>query len=620
MLRKGHLLALTVVLALVATLFAGCAGGATPTGTAATPTVAPKVLELTLWDSQMDTMPVVAQDVISDEIARLTGVRWKTLEGNNGVDAAQRFNVMVQSGTLPDVMWVTNGTANIWSQCKENDLTWSFSMDDFKNSAPEIYKRLDPVVVAATILPDGTFYGVPSWMPLSEYDKQQNPNFGEATGDWQSWMGDYDTGYVRDDILKQIFPDALGFDELYQASQKSGGLTLDDVLIPGLQTTEDLIAFFRKVKALDLQQDGNPVLPFGADGDFFKVMMCDAGGVHGNDWGIDFFNNNTNTYDLFYAKTEYKNLLSTWNQAAREGLLDPNYIVMKNEQKIEKLKRGDYAFVATLLLSGSDLNASAASFGRSYRYRPVLIPYSITKDFPGFWGCSANAAAFYLVNKKTVAQEDLPQLLNFYNFYLTKEGADLVNYGPESAGLWTVDANGKKTFKTQELIDSAINWQYTDGGKDTAYYGLVDGGPKNAYDARHYLFYMAQNNLWIPRLQAWPLPQTGTEADVYTQVAKVGRKTQQWQIDAIWQGVVNKPEIDAALVQFAPARSKVLSDVLPAVVFAKDDADFEKYYQMGLDIFNTEGDFATYKAAMEKYSQEFLAAHPEVQPIPWPVK
>ena len=610
---------LVTIFLLVFSLCSGCAV-TQPTAPEATPTSAPSILSLTLWDSQVDTMPAIQNDVISAEITKATGVEWKTLEGNNGLSTTERFNLMVSSGSLPDVLWVTNATPNIWSQCKENDLMWSLTMDDFTKSAPEIAKRLDPVVVAATVLPDGSFYGVPSWMPLSDYDKAQNPNFGAATNDWQSWTGDYNTNYVRDDILKTIFPDALDFNQLYEASKKTGGLTKEDILIPGLQTSDEIIAFLQKVKDLNLTQDGKTILPFAADGDFFKGTMCNSGGVHGNDWGIDFFNNNTKTYDLFYATDAYKAILKSWNGAARAGLLDPNYIVMKNEQKIEKMKLGEYAYIDTLLLSGNDLNDACASFDRSYRYRPVLIPYQLTENFPGFWGCSANAAAFYMLNKKTIKEADIPKVLNFFNYYLTPEGAEMVSYGPESAGLWELDAKGNKVFKTQELKDSAINWTYVDGAKDTAYYGLVDGGPKNAYDARHYIFYMAQNNLSIPRLKAWPLAMTGTEADVYTQVGTVDRKTQQWQIDAIWQGVVNKPEIDSAAVTFTPARGKVLNEVLPAIIFAKDDADFEKYYSIGLDTFNIEGDFAAYKAAMEKGSNDFLTAHPEIAPIAWPVK
>jgi len=611
--------AIATVFLLIFSLCSGCAiKEATPVPP--TPTPALETLEITLWDSQVDTMPVIQNDVITDEITKATGVKWKTLQGNNGLSTTERFNLMVSTSSLPDVLWVTNATPNIWSQCKENDLTWSLSMDDFTKNAPEIAKRLDPVVVAATVLPDNTFYGVPSWMPLSDYDKAQNPNFGAATNDWQSWTGDYNTIYVRDDILKTIFPTALDFNGLYEASKKAGGLTKSDVLVEGLQSSEEIIAFLEKVKALNLTQDSKTILPFAADGDFFKGTMCNSGGVHGNDWGIDFFNNNTKTYDLFYAKPEYKAILQMWNTAAREGLLDPNYIVMKTEQKIEKMKLGEYALIDTLLLSGKDLNDACVSFDRTYRYRPLLIPYKITKNFPGFWGCSANAAAFYMLNKQTIKESDIPRVLKFFNYYLTPEGAEMVSYGPESAGLWEKDASGNKVFKTQELRDSAINWNYVDGAKDTSYYGLVDGGPKNAYDARHYIFYMAQNNLAIPRLKAWPLAATGTEADVYTQVSTVDRKTQQWQIDAIWQGVVNKPEIDSASVTFAPARTKVLAEVIPAIIFAKDDADFEKYYAMGLNTFNVEGDFAAYKAAMEKGSSEFLAAHTDIAPLAWPVK
>lgn len=627
---SGRVLVLVLSLVLFITMLGGCGStGKDPTEVTVQSSEGPsssesgndytkEVLELSLWNSLADTITPVTEDIISPELTKRTGVKWKTVEGNNGVNVNQRFNVMVQSGEIPDVMWVTNNQPGIWSKCKENDLTYSLTMDDFSNYAPEIAKRLDPVVLAASLQPDKTLYGIPSWIPLSEYDKQQNPNFAEATNDWQSWMADYSMPLVRDDILKQIFPDAKSFEELADIVKKNGELTKEDVIVPGLETQEDLVEFLRKVKDLDLMQDGKPVMPFGADTDFFQYMMGEIGGLYTATQGIDFYNNNTGKYDLYYEKPEFKSMLAFWNSAAREGLLDPNYIVMKREQKAEKIQRGEYALISTWLIDGKTLNAACATFERPYRYRQLLLPIKVTKYYPGFSGCSSSAAAYYLINKQTVKKEDLPKVLNFFNYYLTPEGGDLVSWGPESAGLWEIGADGKKNFKTKELQDSSINWIYSEGSKDTRYYGLVDGNTGN--DCRHYILYMAANNLSMPRLQDWPLPLTGTEDDVFNLMGKVDRHTQSWQIDAIWQGSTNKPYIDAALQKFSPARDKVLQTIIPNIIFAKSESDFDKYYQEGLDTFYVEGDYPTFRDAMDKGAKEFLDANPDLKPLEWPVK
>jgi hypothetical protein len=304
---------------------------------------------------------------------------------------------------------------------------------------------------------------------------------------------------------------------------------------------------------------------------------------------------------------------------------------MKPEQLAEKLKKGEYASVMPVTnLSANttikDLNTACDTNKRGYHYRPIYLPLKITHNFPGFWSTTAGPSTYFVINKKTVKESDLPKILNFQNFQFTKEGGELLTWGPESAGLWTVDANGKRKFNTKELENSAVYAIDNKGEKNCTYYGICNSATFNA-DYRYLPFYNTTLSQYMPRVQVWPLPKkldTDEFNDALLGTHMLDSKDNIWKLDALW-APINKlinsnKDFSDSYNKFIASWSTAGSTIFPKLIFAKDDADFEKQYQTGLDMYNKDGEFPKVKEQIDKAVKDYFSKHTDVKPLEWPVK
>jgi putative aldouronate transport system substrate-binding protein len=630
-----RIMALALAMLMIVLVFAGCNQGMTTTtqtgettGTTAKPSETTKKftkeLKLSLININYytQTPEVIPEDVVSPELAKITGVSWKSIEGLNDMDVHQRFNLLVQSNSLPDVLITDGGIAA--SELKKNNQIWLPSWDDFQTYAPEIANRLGPAERAVIMFDDNTFYGIPSMMSMSQYDLNINPQFAVAVDDWSVGKRDYIKLLVRDDVLKTLYPDAKSYAQLLELwKQKSYVLDESDVRIAGLETGDDVIDLLRKIKALGLKENGKDVIPFTSDANFFVETFGFIEGFY-NDWAMANFNYNTSKAELWYDKPEYKAAYKKWNGAAKEGLLDPNGIVMKADQMTEQIQQGQYAVVSnsasdTTGIYTKELNTSMAAAGKSFQYRPIFIKVKKTPNFPGFYATGVGSSQYYLMNKNTLQQEDVYQLLNWANFQLTKEGIELLAWGPESAGLWEIGADGKRHYKTDVLENSAINFVNNPGEKNATYYGLAVGTWDTRFDYRFYSYYNAQYSVYSPRVLAWPLQSKGTEDEFLAYLPTVGAKTFLWWLDPVagcFSSAVG--EFADAMSAFYNAAAQVSSDVIPKMIFADSDAEFEEFFTKGHDLLYNENVWANAEKVWDRLYAEFHAKHPDLKPNPWP--
>jgi ABC-type glycerol-3-phosphate transport system substrate-binding protein len=570
--------------------------------------------------------------VVTDELTKKTGVKWKSIEGLNGVDYNQRLNLAISSGEFPDVFQIAGPDA---AKLEKAGLIWPLKMEDLNKYAPEITSRFSDNDKATMLSSDNTIMGFPSGMTTSEVDKKINPNYQAAIGDWASAACDYVILSARDDILNKIFPGTKTINDLYNIYKDKKTLTYNDVKIPGLETADEFITYLRDVKALNLKQDGKPVMPFALGGEnMFLYEMGVPGmgmmeGFEGGTYCTAAWNPNDSQYELFYSLPGYKAMLKKWNGVAREGLIDPNSVIMKKDQLIEKVKSGIYAVVDNIDFNLKDMNAACDVYKRGYHYRPVYIPVKKTQYNPGFWPCGAGPSTYYVLNKKTIKESDLPKIMNFFNFFLTKEGSELVTWGPESAGLWTVGSDGKRQFKDAELQEDAINWSNKPGTKTCAYYGLVEGnwGGATNMDWRYYCYYNTSVSPYCPRAQAWPLPKTGSIDEFYgsgtsSLLYNLDSKTVSWETDTFPtiynMQVANNKDFADANNKFQTVVNDFISTNYPKILFSKTDADFETNYKKGLDAYINDGEFNTLKTMADKLGKDYFAVHTNIKPIPWP--
>lgn len=647
--KHQKLLCLMACIAMIASIAAGCGGSSnkgaesTAGSTSATASTsvstqtqsandfASSVLELSFMAINIPQTPVLPQeDVTSAEITQRTGIKWKSIEGLSGQDYTSKLNLLIQSDSLPDVI-VGPIDPRLW----KNQAIWPIKYNGLlKQYAPEVYKRIDADALPSMLQNDDDFYGFPTAMTQNSYDKQNSPTMYTAMGDWMEGKADFCEMYVRDDVLKKIYPDAKTYNEIADAYAAAKDLTADAPMVAGLETGDDFLGFLSKVKALGLKENGNDVIPFLLNDRFiinnygYPALMELFGYVGGN-YATGFYSPFENNYVLSQTQPGFKEALKKWNGAIRAGLCDWNALVMKPEQLTQKVLKGEYASLwhwfdgATTDLNA--LNKACDDSKKPYHYRMVYLKPQITKYNAGQAPCSPSASSYYMINKKTVKESDLPKLANYYNFFLTKEGAELIAWGPESAGLWTVGADGKKHFKDKDLENSAVNWDTKKGVKNCQYYNLVNG----TYDASaNFVFYAIGNepmSPYMPRVEAWPLPKTGLLTELNALLEnQFGGTRNRYYLDAT-DGASFPPD-DPRIKTLTDANGKWYADftaatnnILPKLIFSRSDNEFESNYKKLVDTILGNGDWENYRKLKLDMMTEWLAKHPDIKPKQWSV-
>jgi hypothetical protein len=67
--------------------------------------------------------------------------------------------------------------------------------------------------------------------------------------------------------------------------------------------------------------------------------------------------------------------------------------------------------------------------------------------------------------------KDIPRLLQYFDWFYSDEGLDILTWGPKEAGLWKMSGN-KKVFVDPQVEKDMLAG--TKGGKGADYYGLFD--------------------------------------------------------------------------------------------------------------------------------------------------
>lgn len=462
--KNRKLVSVLLALILVVTVFAGCtkdkasteatsAATIKPSGEVvqanSTPVPALEPLEYSFYQ-EGDAPPKYADnplDVLTPVVEAKFNIKVNKVLYNQGSSFKERFNMLLATNDLPDVIFAQSNAAIVASSGQYAELgpLIEANMPNLMKYAPKETWR--------DALFNGKMYSVPSvWVDTSQA-QYKDDLYSLPNANWGL--------LIREDILDQLGYTYTPLKELEKKINDSQAKpTKDDFKIkPEIKTPEDLYQFLTKVKALNLKVGNKNVIPLSIPW-WAQHHLANMFGA-ASSWQYHAEDNSV-TGALFgdkHSKEYYQYLNKLYN----ENLLDQEFSIQKDEQLKEKQASGQVA-VSMVLMDPAGANTGIQTIAPGKMFHPIPMPTleGVQKN-----GIDAfNPVTFQYFVKKDF--KDIPRLLKYFDWFYSKESLDLKIWGPESLGLWEMK-DGKKVFKDEKLHQALL--ENVDGSiADEQYY------------------------------------------------------------------------------------------------------------------------------------------------------
>lgn len=613
--------------ALIAGLVAGCsndkdngAAGSSPAASgkavasgSSGETAAPlKELSLTYWFSHgdMEVVESPKENIPDQWLAQKTHVSVKEGYGNGGQDPIMKLSTLIAGDTLPDFAFSSN--LLILDKLVQGDLVWELTPEMLQKYAPNIWKTV-PELVWEGIKKDGKIYGIPGSVPFT---RDYIPDLSDDMIAYYSnppqkitWSVEDSSNalFIRDDILKQLVPGALDYEGAMAMLKQKPEAIADKFVLP-IKTTEDYKKFFYDIQKLGLKENNKPVYPFGypaADNwASLTILGSEMLGYKGYNY-FSMYNTTTGKMEFGMKSPIIKEAAKIQNQMVRDKVIDPESLVQTSEKFNEKVLNGQYAIFEGGYFDYRAANKELEKAGKTYHYVPFYTQVPNRPEYPAFSVAPVKGGAtMNVLLLKTIKEEDLPQVLGWFDTQYSKEWEDIRFWGPPEAGLYETLADGTRHFKDdnmQKLIvegdRTAMDWKDAQGLADV-------NGPANV---RPGLIGWNANSEFNPKFML----RNEVPPDLNTFLTKFPPTSE------FTKNFVRYPDMNmwgadyAGLPQVSEIfdKRKLWEDAYKLSFAAKNDADFESKWATADKTLNQVSDISTLLTEQEKIfkaNQELL--------------
>ena len=513
--KAKRFIALTaVLLSMVMLICAGCTPSASPSATppadgstapevSDTPEVVKPPLHITAvqaYDTgpvekpKDDTLLEYSKQQMNDWVGREVTVEWQVATTQSGASASalQQIQTWDAAGNAP---WLQNNWALHWNDddameyIRNTGFMKDFTADQIRELLPNYTKRIeelgysvDTLVAECVTQQDGKMYGIPVG-----FDPLMFPAILEDGIIPANPSVSYYKVFLRDDILKMVYPEALSEQEMKDLLIQKGELTLDDYTgVLNFRTADDIYDYMLKVKELGLtNHNGKPIIPGGGltgRSEYVSSLDNTLRSIVGTQWRwpICFAadeNKLEESYD-FRTSDDYRNLIATFNKWFNEGLLDPEIFVMKDDQYVAKAINGEYA-IANTMMNGFYTEAVKVAAENNYGWVPMPVGYPY--DYTNFGNVASFMPGPGMVSRSHywngIPDEEFPDVMKVLDFYCSEIMEDIRFWGHPD---WYTGEGAERRFK--EGFEELMSWTVYGGtgGKDGSYYGIT-GGPDTLY-------------------------------------------------------------------------------------------------------------------------------------------
>lgn len=509
-------------------------------------------------------------DSVTPEIKRITGV---TFDPDNSFDNAgnsfdAKITQIVASGDYPDIGISLPELSNL----VKSEQLWNIK-EYVEKYCPNIMKMFGPDTTYGTVWKDqaekynglyalaigGNDMGLIKRMVKDgSYDlteEQIESLCGKGTNP-------YGYVYVREDILKKLYPETHTNSELQAIFEKNGSFTKEEIFDVHLKSTQDFIDMLYKIKDMNIvDDDGKVYTMYAYDGNDNWLALTQAGGAIVG-YATDYFN----YIDLKTGKAAYtfkedwfkNDVLKVYNKLVRDNIIPAENLMDTAQRHKEKLSNARYA------VSISPYEPDVSGLNGKYDYRKVYFTWD--KKYDKYLNTGANPDGLSKISffKASMTEEELIQALRCIDFLASLPGQKLTYWGTKSAGLYTESEDGTLKYKDDNLAQQVMDKVPT---KDLIEkYGLVrgpwPGRPTVAASCYKPQAFYTGNSDWKTAYNPVQLPGVGLDLPS-------GAKINIY--DASYTAAITGAST------FWQARN-AFEDSLMQIYAAKDDAEFETRY------------------------------------------
>lgn len=457
-------------------------------------------------------------DVVTPEIKRVTGVTVNEEESfdNGGQPYKTKLALLTTSKNFPTVAIGVQNMSDLINKDLIYDLT------DYINKYAPNLKRLtfdNPKYLdlyKVNISTTGKLYSLPYYITSTTYMELNKSAVDMAKYSYFVKQPDPSGGqfvFVRDDILKKIYPTAKTEKEIESLWIKNGKFTKAEVLDVPIKSKDDFYNFLKKVKALNLTENGRPVYPIFVHSGQDTYALLSGLGPMLNGWGsvacsyFTYWDKKTKQVEMMMPKAEFKDTVKFMNNLVREGLSDKDCLSDTYSTTMEKLNRGEYAVAYAYLQPNNELLKSS---GKAFQYRKLYLDIPIDSSrFIDYYSYGLSTGDQMVIFKKSATPDQVIQIVKWFDYLVSEYGQKLYAWGPRSAGLFT-ETNGIRQFKDQALVDNLVNG--VDNNKAQQYnIWSPYGTPSVVSDKLKIYYVMDGKNMYAPQLY-YPAKPKGSDA------------------------------------------------------------------------------------------------------------
>jgi hypothetical protein len=518
-------------------------------------------------------------DIVGRAIENATNVRitLKDVYYEKQGNWTDELNLFAAADNWPDVLVFPTSGIDTVSRFSDNFLELSSYITD-ETETPNLHNVFGDMLDLFTNMQGEYLY----WPLAKGTPDLTDPNIKRDYPD--VWYGATTTPYYllgREDILTDMGYTFTSTADLIAKVESTGErLTLEDLAFdPSIETMDDLNELLYAIQDKGYtNKEGLPVVPLsGADPSFsmggiygfcfFRITPEDE--VHAN------FGNP-------YSKIWYQQM-NTW---VRDGILDKDIWVLKNEQRQQKIATGQVAIWDQGWLGGEQELRALLQENYGTDVRPIPMPYYREDIKRGCDDSYPSADQGLLINK---SMENVDALIAYLDWLYSDEGQFLSLWGDGEGTVWEYNSEGKPVFIDEEYYQKAIvEDTKTKDGRDRNYYGLAGFSP--------YTFIGNRNKLMNPNWYTYSYPPAAL--DGYQEIRRIAgsvmRDYTSEQMTSIPHG-----EYAANANNFFWAQA---NNYTPQVILAEDDQTFEENWDILMEEFMyTVGDYEQMQKDMRPY-------------------
>ncbi|RAP77894.1 hypothetical protein [Paenibacillus montanisoli] len=440
-----------------------------------------KPIEITMLGDLPVGGKTATEDVLTPIWREKTKVSVKVVGVTAGQSGDEFWQKQIVADTLPDLInlyGVLGPQYSAYKLMKQNNQLREIKKEDIEKYMPRFKAYLEKMggniddLYKDNLDADGKMW----WMP-SMPSQAALPTY-LTTKWWANRVGEKPYyQYVRDDVLKKIFPNAKTEQELKDLYNANGAkLTYEDVNDIPIHNQAELLDFYRKVQALDIKVgDKKTYVHPQSSSQNVNSILWSMYSATGNMWSFTAERSTKGDVMTYIPWTnEWKDYIKMWNTMYQEKILDPGTFVQKDDQLNAKIINGEYV-VFNQWGPVNDARALSKKENRGYGYRILsLFPgHQLNNKYQDLTYFPANLDGSGLgvgINAK-VSDEKYIQILNWLDWNMSEEAAELRAWGlPE----WSTGTGEDRRFKPEykALEDWAVRGVKSE--KDGNYYGMYD--------------------------------------------------------------------------------------------------------------------------------------------------